>query len=176
MAEDIIDRTVVGFEEGRLWLPSQLLRETCESKYPNSFHKPGSRSRHKPRFPPNRTSGGRGMQAIFLGSSQRPCGTGFFLPRRPGDDFQPGKKPGCSTVLVPSRVVEALNLNVHALGSPPPQRETIDNLMASSRNCAKNKNDNEGIQSLAPPQQQCRAFSKSRSSSPEIFLPKEWSY
>lgn len=43
----------------------------------------------------NWVSGGHGMQAIFLDSSQKPRGgTGVFLPQRAGTNFHPKKKPG----------------------------------------------------------------------------------
>ncbi|XP_022764502.1 uncharacterized protein LOC111309757 [Durio zibethinus] len=59
---------------------------------------------------------GSGMRAVFLGGSgsvKRECaGTGVFLPRRYGNNApEPCKKSGCSTVLLPAKVVQALNLN-----------------------------------------------------------------
>ncbi|OMO94359.1 hypothetical protein CCACVL1_06043 [Corchorus capsularis] len=63
---------------------------------------------------------GSGMRAMFLGGSgnnvKRECaGTGVFLPRRYGNNNnnppEPRKKSGCSTVLLPAKVVQALNLN-----------------------------------------------------------------
>ncbi|PSS34597.1 Sushi, nidogen and EGF-like domain-containing protein [Actinidia chinensis var. chinensis] len=61
---------------------------------------------------------GSGMRALFLGNSsaKRECaGTGVFLPRRVGTPTETRKKPGCSTVLLPDRVVQALNLNMEAM-------------------------------------------------------------
>ncbi|KAL9673722.1 hypothetical protein QQ045_029983 [Rhodiola kirilowii] len=59
---------------------------------------------------------GRGdMRALFIGEpgpQKASAGTGVFLPRCPAD--QP-KKPGFPTVLVPERVVQALNLNVERM-------------------------------------------------------------
>lgn len=60
-----------------------------------------------------------GMRAVFLDGSasvKRECaGTGVFLPRRYGSNnhntHDPRKKSGCSTVLLPAKVVQALNLN-----------------------------------------------------------------
>ncbi|KAL4289728.1 hypothetical protein GQ457_14G024680 [Hibiscus cannabinus] len=76
------------------------------------------------------THPGSGMRAVFLGRSgggvKRECaGTGVFIPRRydtttsttitsPG----PRKKPGCPTVLVPAKVVQALNLNFNDTNMP----------------------------------------------------------
>lgn len=61
-----------------------------------------------------------GMRAVFLGGSglkRESAGTGVFLPRRFGNASDSRKKPGCSTVLLPARVVQALNLNFEDMGS-----------------------------------------------------------
>ncbi|XP_062181152.1 uncharacterized protein LOC133885449 [Phragmites australis] len=63
-----------------------------------------------------------GMRAVFLsppGAKSERTGTGVFLPRPAGAPAEPRKKPGCSTVLVPARVVQALNLNLEDLGAQP---------------------------------------------------------
>ncbi|XP_010278030.1 PREDICTED: uncharacterized protein LOC104612337 [Nelumbo nucifera] len=188
----------VDIEEAMLWLPADVLDEPCESKetlrhhhhhYQNHQHHlntyAGTVTRHQlskwhhrpPKYPLNRASGGPGMQAIFLDSSQRSCGTGVFLPRRAGTNFQPSKKPACSPVLLPSRVVQSLNLNVHALGcsQTTPQREVNNNLYnGKSRYSVSKRNGNDVTDGVSP--HQCCVFPQSRSSSPEIFLPKEWSY
>ncbi|XVE52586.1 hypothetical protein DITRI_Ditri02bG0133600 [Diplodiscus trichospermus] len=57
-----------------------------------------------------------GMRAMVIGGSgnvKRECaGTGVFLPRRYGSNPpEPRKKSGCSKVLLPAKVVQALNLN-----------------------------------------------------------------
>ncbi|RVX13612.1 hypothetical protein CK203_010052 [Vitis vinifera] len=60
------------------------------------------------------------MRAVFLGGSglkRESAGTGVFLPRRFGNASDSRKKPGCSTVLLPARVVQALNLNFEDMGS-----------------------------------------------------------
>nr|GMC75821.1 uncharacterized protein LOC109191910 isoform X2 [Ipomoea batatas] len=72
---------------------------------------------------------GSGMRAVFLGNpgggAKRECsGTGVFIPRRTGNPSESRKKPVCSTVLLPDRVVQALNLNVadsHSHPHHPPQ-------------------------------------------------------
>ncbi|CAN4118223.1 unnamed protein product [Withania somnifera] len=57
-----------------------------------------------------------GMRAVVLGNPgpKRECaGTGVFIPRRVGTQTETRKKkPGCSTVFLPDRVVQALNLNL----------------------------------------------------------------
>ncbi|PPS19079.1 hypothetical protein GOBAR_AA01485 [Gossypium barbadense] len=124
----------VGFEEAMSWLPSHVLDEAIwetkikkddvncnyhrhRSKLPaQPFFQPwrGSWRRHqKPRYCGNGgASGGPGMQAFFLDSGQKSCGTGVFLPQRAGTISHSSRRP----VLLPSRVVQALNLNVHELG------------------------------------------------------------
>lgn len=63
---------------------------------------------------------GSGMRAVFLtgsGARRESAGTGVFLPRRVGTPTVSRKKPACSTVLLPDRVVQALNLNLEELGT-----------------------------------------------------------
>ncbi|XP_068636112.1 uncharacterized protein [Aristolochia californica] len=67
---------------------------------------------------------GAGMRAVFLGGSgtrRESCGTGVFLPRRVGNATDLRKKPACSTVLLPARVVQALNLNLDEMGTAQPR-------------------------------------------------------
>ncbi|CAK7333625.1 unnamed protein product [Dovyalis caffra] len=68
----------------------------------------------------NNNHGGYGMQAVFLGNpgAKRECaGTGVFLPRQIGTRTESRKKSGCSTVLLPAKVVQALNLNLEGMGA-----------------------------------------------------------
>lgn len=58
----------------------------------NSKSSPRPHQRQK--IAQNWASGGTGMQAIFLDSGQKSCGTGVFLPQRAGTNFPPTKKPG----------------------------------------------------------------------------------
>ncbi|XP_027368013.1 uncharacterized protein LOC113873865 [Abrus precatorius] len=188
----------VGFEEGMLWLPSHVLDEACgtnqvcmrnrqekvknhKQKHQQHHHK--SPGEPKPQYTTKSTSrssyqrpklgnGGPGMRAIFLGSGHRSCGTGVFLPQRAGTNSQSSKRPACAPVLLPARVVHALNLNVHALGvqiSPqqvynPRWREAYNNDSIEKKSDMK-----EGSK-------QCSFISQNQSSSPQIFLPKEWTY
>lgn len=48
----------------------------------------------KPKHPTIWAAGGPGMQAVFLDSGQRSCGTGVFLPRTAGSDVEKPRKPG----------------------------------------------------------------------------------
>ncbi|XP_057966576.1 uncharacterized protein LOC131156707 [Malania oleifera] len=118
---------------------------------------------------------GNGMQAIFLDSGpRRPCGTGVFLPRRAGldSDSQPAlNKPACSPVLLPSRVVRALNLNVHELRTHIPLDQDIKNNPNSETLNLISKKPHRVNASAQP----C-AISPDPSSSLEILLPNEWTY
>ncbi|KAL2614030.1 hypothetical protein R1flu_025722 [Riccia fluitans] len=65
-------------------------------------------------------NGGSGMRAVFLGnlgSSRESTGTGVFLPRCIGGAPDSRRKPACSAVLLPSRIVQVLNLNVDDMRS-----------------------------------------------------------
>ncbi|XP_039038855.1 uncharacterized protein LOC120176492 isoform X2 [Hibiscus syriacus] len=74
-----------------------------------------SQQKHPPTHP------GSGMRAMFLtgsgGVKRDSAGTGVFIPRRydtsttNNTNPEPRKKPGCPTVLLPAKVVQALNLN-----------------------------------------------------------------
>ncbi|XP_061341328.1 uncharacterized protein LOC133287686 [Gastrolobium bilobum] len=181
----------VGFEEGMLWLPSHVLDEACDYKvvYMRNRHKKQQQQgNHKlPREPhsqyskstsrssyqrPKHANGGPGMQAIFLGSGQRSSGTGVFLPQTAGS--KPTKKPACAPVLLPARVIQALNLKVHALGlqiSPPqvPKNNPRRGEVHSNDSTKKNNDQKDALK-------QCSVISQSQSSSQDIFLPKEWTY
>ncbi|KAK9279621.1 hypothetical protein L1049_013300 [Liquidambar formosana] len=63
---------------------------------------------------------GSGMRAVFLGGSgsrSGSSGTGVFLPPGTLNSSEPRKKPGCSTVLIPARVVQALKLHYDSMGN-----------------------------------------------------------
>ncbi|KAF2311941.1 hypothetical protein GH714_027502 [Hevea brasiliensis] len=63
---------------------------------------------------------GSEMTAFFLGESgsrSGSCGTGVFLPRGIGNTCESSKKQGCSTVLIPARVVQALKLHFDKMGT-----------------------------------------------------------
>ncbi|XP_050211130.1 uncharacterized protein LOC126661344 [Mercurialis annua] len=93
----------LGFSQSAAW-PSQAQAQ------PNHHH-------HHPHPHPQSCSA---MKAVVLGGSgnttKKECaGTGVFLPRRYGVNnnipSEPKKKSACSTVLLPAKVVQALNLN-----------------------------------------------------------------
>ncbi|GAB4840778.1 hypothetical protein Ancab_021540 [Ancistrocladus abbreviatus] len=178
MAEDADIR----FEEGMSWLLSHVLDDDACADYVKE--RPGERGRHyhqqrhrlrltgeplarhteintkghhRARHPKYRASGGPGMQAIFLDSGHKSCGTGVFLPRT----------SACAPVLLPSRVIQALNLNVHALGLQ------VASPRGSKRSGGRNFIDNKEGKDVTS---HCGVISPNSSPSRDTFLPKEWSY
>lgn len=73
---------------------------------------------HQQRQPPQQAMGS-GLRPLLVDSSatRKGCaGTGVYLPRRACHSSETRKKPGCSTVLLPARVVQALNLDFEQMG------------------------------------------------------------
>ncbi|KAK7277646.1 hypothetical protein RJT34_22661 [Clitoria ternatea] len=199
-ANAIHDDAEVGFEEGMLLLPSQVLHEACRTKvcvrnrHQKIKNHQQMHQQHHHKFPAEPKSQnlkstsrssyqrsklanggpGAGMRAIFLGSEHKSCGTGVFLPQT-DTKFPPSKRPACAPVLLPARVVQALNLNVHALGlqTTPPQ---VQRYIPGCREACDNKPMEKKNNNQKDASKQCSFISQNRSSSPEIFLPKEWTY
>ncbi|XP_076960002.1 uncharacterized protein LOC143636242 [Bidens hawaiensis] len=128
-----------------------------------------SKPDQKTKYSTNWAAGGPGMQAMFLVSGQRSCGTGVFLPRTAGTEAEKPRKPAIAPILLPSRVVKALNLNVHELGLQIKPQEHNNNVMGLECDQIRPKKNRD----VSSPT--C-VISQNRSSSPEIFLPKEWTY
>ncbi|EOA22669.1 hypothetical protein CARUB_v10003372mg [Capsella rubella] len=106
-----------------------------------------------------RSKGEERMQAFFLVSPGRSTsGTGVFLPATAS--HPPTKKSACSPVLLPTRVVQALNLNIHHNGIhiSPPHPE---------------KNSKKKSELLVMPM---KTEVESPIDSPEKLLPDEWIY
>lgn len=129
---------------------------------------PGPNCRAK--YATNWASGEPGMQAVFLDSGKKSSGTGVFLPQGAGTNMQSRKKPACASVLLPARVVQALNLNVHEIGLHITRRQDAKN-KSKGRDCKSFKNKNSKDVST-----QCSVVSNNENSSPETFLPEEWTY
>ncbi|OMP05026.1 SecY/SEC61-alpha family [Corchorus olitorius] len=169
----VVEDIEVGFEEAMSCLPSHVLHEAIwETKHNNKVdvkyhyhshrskspptepfppHSKASPRRHvhnKPRYSANWASGGPGMQAFFLDSGPKSCGTGVFLPQKAGigNNFQSTRRPACSPVLLPSRVVQALNLNVRELGLQiSPRRDPKNNTRSGDLNPFNNKNGGKDV-------------------------------
>ncbi|KAG2402828.1 uncharacterized protein HKW66_Vig0250480 [Vigna angularis] len=192
----------VGFEEGMLWLPSHVLDEACGTKEctRNPYQKVQNhqqmrqlgpqKSPGEPKWPEN---AGQKLPMV-----DQECELFSWDPRKDpvalaysyhkeqaqtsnqatGQNFnmkQHGQSQSCAPVILPARVVQALNLNVHALGVQvsPPQVQRYNPLICRE---ACNKNSLEKRSDQKDTSNQCSFISQKRSSSPEIFLPKEWTY
>ncbi|KAI5589629.1 hypothetical protein BDE02_05G175300 [Populus trichocarpa] len=190
-----IDDGEVGFEEAISCLPSHVLDEAIWDskehvkqhhhhhhhhqyrslpKLPQDPHPQRPKSSPRPdcrtKYATNWASGGPGMQAVFLDSGKKSSGTGVFLPQRAGTNMQSSKKPACAPVLLPARVVQALNINVHEIGLHISRRQDAKN-KSKGRDCNSFKKKNSKDVSA-----QCAVAINNENSSPEIFLPKEWTY
>ncbi|KAH9324555.1 hypothetical protein KI387_004733, partial [Taxus chinensis] len=105
-------------------------RQSKPTQVQHLQHRPGTKSGvgnrslkpvdYSAPWPPLQQAGGSGMRAVFLGpngSGRESGGTGVFLPRRVGNSSDLRRKPACSTVLLPSRIVQALNLNIEDINA-----------------------------------------------------------
>ncbi|KAL9153074.1 hypothetical protein ABFS82_10G025100 [Erythranthe guttata] len=122
-------------------------------------------SQHQHQHQQQQQQPGSGMRAVFLGETgakKERTGTGVFLPRRVGPDpTQTRKKPaGCSTVLLPDRVVHALNLNL----------DTMD----SQSHLRGNRNFTQEYDVIMA--QQRRSITPQPVMNQELRLPQEWTY
>ncbi|XP_057983023.1 uncharacterized protein LOC131167952 [Malania oleifera] len=115
---------------------------------------------------------GSGMRAVFLDSpgSRKGCaGTGVFLPRRIGNPSETRKKKlACSTVLLPARVVQALNLNLEEMGA---QSRLMNGSFPTDTDVPLKLRSNNAHQ----PQQK-HSVRPQPAASHEIRLPQEWTY
>ncbi|XP_038905267.1 uncharacterized protein LOC120091342 [Benincasa hispida] len=116
---------------------------------------------------------GSGMRTLFPGTQggkRESAGTGFFLPRHTNTEADERRKPACSTVLVPARVMKALNLNLDDICSHPHVKPFAGGRFGSENDVLLRLEINRG-----------RNYQKrnSRRESPidhEIKLPQEWTY
>ncbi|KAJ8491628.1 hypothetical protein OPV22_013349 [Ensete ventricosum] len=115
----------------------------------------------------HRPQHGSGMRAVFLRSSGArkgsSIGTGVFLPRTVGSKTEPQKKSAaaCSTVFIPARVVQALNLNLEAQTGFPGGFVLEQDALVGPRN--------PGRHHSLPPRPSTMA-------TPVSGLPQEWTY
>ncbi|CAH2071884.1 unnamed protein product [Thlaspi arvense] len=181
---------IIGHKDRQIWLPSQdplfdhsnkqQLQKSVKNHHHHHHHH-GSGGFRRPGAPPlretfpldhntrqkqqnnwQRSKGEEPMQAFFLVSPSRTTsGTGVFLPATAS--HPPTKKPACSPVLLPARVVQALNLNVHNNGIHISPRSEI------RENDSKKKSE---IVVETP----MKTEAETPIDSPEKLLPEEWIY
>ncbi|KAL3826056.1 hypothetical protein ACJIZ3_022085 [Penstemon smallii] len=117
---------------------------------------------------------GSGMRAVFLGETgakKERTGTGVFLPRRFGTNPTDtrNKKPGCS-VLLPEKVVHALNLNLDSVDSQSHSRGN-GNFTPDYDAALKQRN----IMIMAQ-QKRNQIQHEQTLMNQELKLPQEWTY
>ncbi|KAG6535226.1 uncharacterized protein LOC122015465 isoform X1 [Zingiber officinale] len=170
--------------------PSAGCGRYCETPYCRPLDLPASAWPPLRKPPPAQThpplaSPGTGMRAVFLhtaGARKESAGTGVFLPRTAVHQLEPKKKTGCSTVLVPDRVVRALNLNFDEFAAQPRcsggfvlSHEALigrSNVVPSHHNKPHHKLSTQPPTGLA-------AYPASAAAVPTVHetgLPQEWTY
>uniref|UniRef100_A0A2P2JL52 Uncharacterized protein MANES_09G099100 n=1 Tax=Rhizophora mucronata TaxID=61149 RepID=A0A2P2JL52_RHIMU len=120
-----------------------------------------------------RHQSGSGSRAVFLGkpAGKKECaGTGVFLPRRVGAPTETRKKSACSTVFVPPRVVQALNLNLEEMGAQPQFQSRLNGNLVPESDIALRLG---GGNIKSNPK---RNFRPQPGMSNEVRLPQEWTY
>nr|XP_033508835.1 uncharacterized protein LOC117273750 [Nicotiana tomentosiformis] len=161
MAEN--EEAGIGFEECKPWLPAHIIQEVFENQNGKHHSKYFGLTSQRRMYLKNCAIGGPKMQAIFLDYGQRSSGTGVFLPQRGGKILQPSNKSATFPVLLPARVVQALNLNVHQLNMQiKSKRGTYVDESWKSDECSFAKSENGDL--------------SGQHYSSDIFLPKEWTY
>lgn len=128
---------------------------------------------------------GSGMRAVFLQypTTKGKCsGTGVFLPRPVGTPNQTLNKPACSTVLLPERIVQALNLNLKDMDAFPQlqnKSKTSNAAISSSDHDAAGKYHNGGLVATTQAQHRWNVAAIEPQAAPisnEVQLPQEWTY
>ncbi|KAL7588857.1 uncharacterized protein LOC111887118 [Lactuca sativa] len=124
---------------------------------------------------PQQRPPGSGMRAVFLGNlttKRESTGTGVFLPRQIGAPTEPLKKRGCSTVLLPDRVVQALNLNLEAMEAESKLQSRCNGGPLASDYDAEMMYRS----SVMMAQQRRNTHRQQPASKAEFRLPQEWTY
>ncbi|XP_055812539.1 uncharacterized protein LOC129882317 [Solanum dulcamara] len=126
---------------------------------------------------------GSGMRAVFLGNPgpKRECaGTGVFLPRRVGTQTETRKKPGCPVIL-PDRVVQALNLNLEAMDAATTRPQSHVQTRCHNENTSftpapEYRNMAAAAAAAAAQQRRNQRTQPPPAMPQELQLPQEWTY
>eukprot|EP00850_Spirogloea_muscicola_P021115 SM000237S08132 [mRNA] locus=s237:41483:42243:+ [translate_table: standard] len=125
------------------------------------------------------------MIAVFLGSPRAgqdgiSSGTGVFIPG--GAVATAARKPSCSTVLVPARVLEALNLDIKNNQVTQPAVPAVVRQPTKPRHSERKSmytcRPGSGMQPMTPRPAVGDSFSYSPAivRVPSLELPVEWTY
>ncbi|KAF5470489.1 hypothetical protein F2P56_011001 [Juglans regia] len=130
-----------------------------------------SPTQREPQVKCNQQKGLSAMRMFVLGgesSSESSCnGTGVFLPRGIWYSSEPRKKPGCSNVFIPARVVQALQLHFDQMGVKPRTKAGGCPLQLAADGWMGRRNDSK------QKRQQRTAPAMSHH---HMGLPQEWKY
>ncbi|MBA0804218.1 hypothetical protein Gohar_014364 [Gossypium harknessii] len=129
-------------------------------------------------WPPLQPQNGSGMRAVFLGNpnGKKECtGTGVFLPSHIGTPSESNKKPACSTVLLPARVVQALNLNLDEIGARPNLHPGFNTSFTADNNAAALKLRSGGTGNVFSSKKQHNSRPH-QGINREVQLPQDWTY
>ncbi|KAJ7556716.1 hypothetical protein O6H91_05G095000 [Diphasiastrum complanatum] len=130
---------------------------------------------------PNLNSGSN-MRAVFLsgsGHGRESAGTGVFLPRCAGISHDTKRKPACSTVLLPSRIVQVLNLQMDDFHPQQYYQAPCMSSAAPSSSMANSGSTAAGSMEYYPPQDCVKSYPSSHLHHPsqaEFNLPIDWTY
>ncbi|XP_008442493.2 uncharacterized protein LOC103486346 [Cucumis melo] len=105
------------------------------------------------------------------GGKREFAGTGVFLPRHTNAEADERRKPACSTVLVPAKVMKALNLKLDDICNNNPHLEPVDGGRLNSGNDVLLR-----LQINRDGNHQKRNHRRETSTDQEIKLPQEWIY
>ncbi|XP_056861103.1 uncharacterized protein LOC108847401 [Raphanus sativus] len=139
--------------------------------------------RHKARSYHNQQRPKSAVKAVFVdgsGSRTGSGGTGVFLPRSHGTVVESRKKSGCSTVIIPARVVEALKVHFDKLGVPSTISSDIPPFHDALLVSVKNKNNSSyksssSTRAQSGPPHMAETSTESHQE-PLADLPHEWTY
>ncbi|XP_030504451.2 uncharacterized protein LOC115719515 [Cannabis sativa] len=118
---------------------------------------------------------GSGMRAVFLGgsgSASGSSGTGVFLPGVIGETSQSRKKKGCSPVLIPAKVMQALKVHFDRMDNMSGQN-TTDFFSVQQHDIIINNSKKNGKNSQKKGQYSRTAQAMHQN---EIGLPQDWTY
>lgn len=118
---------------------------------------------------------GSGTRAVFLGEpgpKKERTGTGVFLPKRFGSiPAETRKKSGCPTVLLPEKVVHALNLDVGSIDAQLQRSIDYGNSNFDYDAAALEHRNN-----MMMAAQQRRNFTAQPVMNQQLRLPQDWTY
>ncbi|XP_027185533.1 uncharacterized protein DDB_G0283357 [Coffea eugenioides] len=167
-------------------------QQLLQHKEQQSMQNKGKAKRYghtkKPSVPlfPAPPAAGSGMRAIFLGGSERngSSGTGVFLPSATYSTPEPKRKSGCSTVLIPARVLQALQQHFNTVGALSPSNAASsatanlpwqNEVLARINGLLSQRKEHAEFQAR-PAAAEAEAEAETNHLQEDVQLPQEWTY